>query len=137
TTNTPGATGGTIRLDVNESGTGIADLVGNAISGGFSDGPVYTLPAAPAAPVVNSPDAAQATSSDVVTVSGTAAADALVEVWTDASKTVLAGSQQLTGGATAYSISATLAANAVNNLVVTATDSLGNQSAAAAVPTIT
>src|SRR5205807_1987439 len=92
---------------------------------------------APAAPAVSSPNASHATSSASVTVSGTAESNALVKVWTDATKTVLAGSQQLTGGATAYSINATLAGNTVNNLVVTATDLPGNQSAATAVPAIT
>ncbi|MFL5798727.1 MAG: hypothetical protein ACJ77A_12450, partial [Actinomycetota bacterium] len=34
---------GTIRLDLNSSGTGIADAVGNPISGGFTTGQVYTV----------------------------------------------------------------------------------------------
>ncbi len=34
---------GTVRLDLNSSGTGIADLVGNAISGGFTGGDTYTI----------------------------------------------------------------------------------------------
>jgi VCBS repeat-containing protein len=39
-----GVTGdGTLGLDLNSSGTGIADLAGNAISGGFTAGQVYTI----------------------------------------------------------------------------------------------
>ena len=34
---------GTLRLDLNNSGTGITDAVGNAISGGFTSGDVYTI----------------------------------------------------------------------------------------------
>ncbi len=34
---------GTVRLDLNSSGTGIADLVGNAITGGFTGGDTYTI----------------------------------------------------------------------------------------------
>jgi hypothetical protein len=35
--------GGTLRLDLKSSNTGIADEVGNAVSGGFTDGQSYTL----------------------------------------------------------------------------------------------
>ncbi len=34
---------GTVRLDLNGSGTGIADLAGNAIAGGFTGGDTYTI----------------------------------------------------------------------------------------------
>jgi hypothetical protein len=34
---------GTLRLDLNASGTGIADLAGNAISGGYTSGQTYTV----------------------------------------------------------------------------------------------
>ena len=36
---------GTIRLDVNSSGTGIEDLAGNPLDGGFTSGEVYTITA--------------------------------------------------------------------------------------------
>ncbi|OPY96809.1 hypothetical protein A5906_00335 [Bradyrhizobium sacchari] len=39
-----GVTGdGTLRLDLNASGTGIADAAGNAVAGGFTGGDVYTV----------------------------------------------------------------------------------------------
>jgi hypothetical protein len=34
---------GTLRLDLNSSGTGITDLLGNAISGGYTSGQTYTI----------------------------------------------------------------------------------------------
>src|SRR5206468_5714280 len=34
---------GTVRLDLNSSGTGIADLAANGISGGFTGGETYTI----------------------------------------------------------------------------------------------
>jgi len=34
---------GTLRLDLNSTGTGIADAAGNAISGGFTSGQMYTI----------------------------------------------------------------------------------------------
>jgi hypothetical protein len=38
-----GSGSGTLRLDLKASGTGIVDTVGNAISGGFTSGQVYTV----------------------------------------------------------------------------------------------
>ncbi|MGB8170291.1 MAG: Ig-like domain-containing protein, partial [Chthoniobacteraceae bacterium] len=44
---------GTLRLDLKSSGTGIADLVGTPIAGGFSAGEVYTIIPANTAPVAD------------------------------------------------------------------------------------
>lgn len=47
---------GTLRLDLNASGTGIADAAGNAVSGGFTGGGVYTVHhTAPAVTAVSVP----------------------------------------------------------------------------------
>ena len=43
---------GTLRLDLNSSGTGIADAVGNPIAGGFTGGDTYTIDQTP--PVITS-----------------------------------------------------------------------------------
>lgn len=40
-----GTGSGTLRLDLNASGTGIQDMVGNPIAGGFTSGEEYTIPA--------------------------------------------------------------------------------------------
>jgi microcystin-dependent protein len=52
-----GVTGdGTLRLDLNAAGTGIADTAGNAVSGGFTGGGVYTVQhTAPTVTSVNVP----------------------------------------------------------------------------------
>src|SRR5919109_1010213 len=100
---------------------------------------------APGAPTVTSPANAVTVNTSPFSVTGTAEANSLVRIWTDANnngvkdagETTLRGSQQLSGGATSYSISATLTSNAANDLVVTATDAAGNESAAADVPRIT
>src|SRR6266567_3136861 len=47
-----GSGGGTIRLDLNSSGTGIADTAGNAITTGCTGGQTYTIDKTP--PVLNS-----------------------------------------------------------------------------------
>ncbi len=47
-----GSGDGTIRLDLNSSGTGIADTAGNAITTGFTGGQTYTIDKTP--PVLNS-----------------------------------------------------------------------------------
>ena len=46
---------GTVRLDLNASGTGITDAVGNAITGGFTSGQTYTLDHVTQTPTMTSP----------------------------------------------------------------------------------
>jgi hypothetical protein len=137
---------GTLRLDLNGSGTGITDTIGNPISSGFTIGQTYSIDTvAPNTPTVTSPTTAVTVNAASFTVTGTAEANALIRLWTDgnnngikdAGDTTLRGSQQLSGGATAYSISVTLTQNAANDLIVTATDAAGNEGAAADVPRIT
>jgi hypothetical protein len=98
---------------------------------------------APAAPVVASPEAVAVVNAATVTVTGTAEADSLVTVYVDVDSSgtftagdTVVGTQQLTGGATAYSITVDLAQDAVNRFLVTSTDAAGNESAAAAVPVV-
>src|SRR5205823_10996292 len=81
----------------------------------------------PAAPMVSSPSSSVITKDRAYAVTGTAEANALVRVWADANNNgmkdpgeALAGSQQLAGGATGYSVRVALKANADNSLVVTA-----------------
>lgn len=45
---------GTLRLDLKNSGTGIIDLAGNGITGGFTTGQVYTIDQTPPVPVISS-----------------------------------------------------------------------------------
>src|SRR5262249_13247377 len=101
--------------------------------------------AAPAAPIIISPSTSVVTSLTSFTILGTAEANALVRVWIDSNnngikdpgETTVAGSQQLTGGATTLPIPVPLTAGAVNHFLVTATDIAGNESIVAAVLPIT
>lgn len=103
-----------------------------------------TSPAVFAAdPTVASPAAAVVVNADSYVIEGVADADALVQVWADANDNglldtdeALKGSQQLAGGATAYTISVALAQDAPNNFLVTTTDAMGTQSAPTDIPTI-
>ncbi|MBI2906509.1 MAG: CHRD domain-containing protein [Chloroflexi bacterium] len=108
------------------------DAVGN-------EGPAATVPTitalAPAAPVITQPAAAVTVAAANFTIQGTAQANTLVKV-KNAAGTVV-GQQQLTGGATAFSISVTLVANTANNFTVTATDATPVEGSPATVPTIT
>lgn len=99
----------------------------------------------PAAPTLTSPTLAVSTNAATYTLTGTAEANALLQAWVDANnnnvkdanENTVAGFQQLTGGTTAFSFSASLTANAANNFVLMATDAAANQSPARDVPTIT
>ncbi|MDB5008643.1 MAG: hypothetical protein JWP45_3036 [Mucilaginibacter sp.] len=61
-----GVTGdGTLRLDLNSSGTGITDAAGNAISGGFTAGQVYTIDHTPPTITLSAPSVAFTTTGPV------------------------------------------------------------------------
>ncbi len=99
---------------------------------------------APVAPLVTIPAAAATVNAASYLVQGTTEANSLVTIYVDADNDsvvdageTLAAQQQLTGGATSYSISTSLTQDAANNFVVTATDAAGNVSPVADVPTIT
>jgi len=49
---------GTLRLDLNNANTGIFDLVGNPISGGFTTGDVYTIDNTPPTVTISAPSVA-------------------------------------------------------------------------------
>ncbi|MBN9522998.1 hypothetical protein J0H58_31545, partial [bacterium] len=98
----------------------------------------------PAAPVVTGPTTPVVVNAPTVTIAGTAEADSLVTVYVDADGSgtytpgdTIADTQQLTGGATAYSITVPLAQDAVNLFVVTSTDAAENESVATTIPAIT
>jgi len=134
------------------AGATLRDAVGNSailtIPAGQSlanlrDIVIDTTPPAP--PTVTNPASATTVPSTTTTlnITGNAEADSLVQVWNDidnngaidGGETVVA-SQQLTGGATSFSISVSLATGD-NNFVVTATDAANNRSSPTDVPTIT
>jgi hypothetical protein len=97
----------------------------------------------PATPSVTNPSTGSSTRNNTYTITGTAEANSLVRVWVDANANgrkdageSLAGSQQLSGGSTLYSVSVSLKRNSANEFVVTATDAAGNESQSADVATI-
>lgn len=76
---------GTLGLNLKASGTGIVDLAGNPISGGFT-GPVYTIDqSAPAAPVVVMPANGSTVNSLKPTISGTAEPNSMIHITIDGS----------------------------------------------------
>ena len=98
----------------------------------------------PALPTVTSPTTAMAVNAGATTITGTAEANSLVRIYKDFNGNgvidigdAVVGFEQLTGGATTYSITVPLAQNSANNFLATATDAGGNQSAPIAVPTVT
>ena len=99
---------------------------------------------APTAPTVTAPAGLVSVSKPSVPITGKAEANSLIRVYRDVnnngridSEDTVVGFQMLANGATSYSINVPLTANAANNFLVTATDSVGNRSAAVDVPTVT
>ncbi|MCX6022923.1 MAG: Ig-like domain-containing protein, partial [Chloroflexi bacterium] len=122
------------------------DLGGNAMASAYSF--VFKTgagaAAAPSAPAVTTPQARDWTAGTQYSISGAAAADTLVQVWTDGgtagtidgSDTVVA-SLQLAGGLTTWTLAVPLTLSADNLFQVTAANSAGARSTSAAVPIIT
>ncbi|MCX6800432.1 MAG: Ig-like domain-containing protein, partial [Candidatus Falkowbacteria bacterium] len=90
---------------------------------------------APVAPTITSPLIATIINAANYSINGTAEADSLVKIYNTSSAVI--GTQQLTGGATSFGISVSLAQNVANNFTVKATDVAGNEGVAGTVPTIT
>ncbi len=80
----------------------------------------------PDAPVITAPTEIKYVNADNYTITGTAEANSLVQVYNSVFSVV--ASQQLAGGAISFSISAPLAQNSANNFTVTAKDAAGNES---------
>jgi hypothetical protein len=129
---------GTLRLDLNPSGTGIQNAGGTPVAGGYTAGQTFSLdhtaPAAPAAFAMAAADDSGASNSDAVTsvaaphFSGTAVAGAAVTLYDTDGSTVL-GTATADGSGNWTIASATLAAGA-HTLTVRQADAAGNVSAA-------
>lgn len=93
-------------------------------------------------PVISTPSAAVITNSSSLTIEGTAPANSLVRIYLDAGNDgstagdQVAGTQQLAGGATTFSITVNLPLNAMSHYLATA-DIGGTESAPAGVPPVT
>ncbi len=98
----------------------------------------------PTLPVVLTPSTSTSVNAGATTITGTAQADSLVRIYKDFNHNgiidigdAVVGTEQLSGGATSYSITVPLDQNAANSFLVTATDAASNQTVPVVVPTVT
>jgi hypothetical protein len=125
---------GTLRLDLNSSGTGVADTAGNVVSSGFTSGQTYTIDTTPPlAPVIlaisNDTGASstdQITTDTTLVLSGTAEANSVVTL---SRNTVQIGATTADGsGAWTFDYSATTLGEGTHTFTATARDAAGNVS---------
>ncbi|NVD99869.1 Ig-like domain-containing protein [Massilia sp. BJB1822] len=134
---------GTLRLDLNGSGTGIKNGSSVDIGGGYTSGQSYTLdhsaPAAPSAPDLDSgsdsgsSNSDNLTSSTTPTFSGTAEANSTVTLYANGG--TLLGSTTA-DGAGKWSITAATMSAGSHTVTAKAIDAAGNVSAASAALTV-
>jgi hypothetical protein len=128
---------GTLRLDLNSSGTGIQSLSGGTIAGGYTAGQTFSLdhtaPAAPAALAVN-PGSDSGTQGDGISstttpvIGGTAEANATVILY-DSDGTTVLGTTTADGSGN-WSITSATLAEGTHTLTAKQVDAAGNVSAA-------
>lgn len=119
----------------------------NRDDGGGVDMGAYEFGAGGAAttpPSVSDPASVTVVNATSYNIMGTAPADSLVRIYSDANNNgvvdgadAVVGSQQLTGGATAFSISVSLTQDVDNNFTATSDDGSSGESNPVNVPTIT
>jgi hypothetical protein len=130
---------GTLRLDLNGSGTGIQNGSSIAIASGYTSGQTYTLdhtaPVAPSTPDLHAGSDSGSSSSDDLTndntptLIGTAESGSTVTLY-DTNGTTVLGTTTATGGN--WSITASTLAVGSHTLTAKATDAAGNVSSASA-----
>lgn len=123
---------GTLRLDLNNSGTGVTDGAGNVVSG-FTAGQAYTLdhtpPAAPSTPDMTSGTDTGQSSTDNITANntpvftGTAESGSTVTLY-DFNGTTVLGTTTADGGN--WSITSSTLSDGAHTLTAKATDAAGN-----------
>lgn len=135
---------GTLRLDLNGSGTGIQNDASVSIAGGYNSGQTYTLDhSAPAAPSLFLSPASDTgvsntdgiTSATTLVFTGTAEANSSVTLY-DTDGTTALGTTTA-DGIGAWSITSSSLTSQTHSLTVKAVDAAGNVSAASAVKTVT
>jgi hypothetical protein len=132
-------------LTQNAANNFLATCYNGSLESSPTDVPTITEDSiAPAQPAVTSPAAVASVPATTFNIVGTAEANSLVQVVRDLNNNgavdggePVVGSQQLTAGGTAFSISTPLLSAQANNFVVIATDAAANVSNPADVPTIT
>jgi hypothetical protein len=128
---------GTLRLDLNTSGTSIQSAAGIAIAGGYTSGASYTLdhtaPSAPSVPVIKTTSDSGTindgiTSVKTPTVTGTSEAHAHITLYDTDGATVLGSATA--DGSGQWSITSVMLNEGAHVLSTKAVDAVGNVSAA-------
>ncbi|HVW95540.1 MAG TPA: Ig-like domain-containing protein, partial [Mucilaginibacter sp.] len=129
---------GTLRLDLNNSGTGIIDAVGNEQTTGYTSGETYlvdqTPPSAPSTPDLAAASDAGTSSTDNVTnvttprFNGNAEVGSTVTLYDTDGSTVLG--TITANGSGKWSIQSSTLAEGTHTITATATDAAGNVSSA-------
>jgi len=129
---------GTLRLDLNSSGTGILNGSSVAITGGYTAGQSFTLdhtaPASPSTPMMTSATDTGISASDAITsnqtptFTGTGQANATVTLY-DTDGTTVLGSASVDGSGN-WSVTSSVLAAGSHALTVKQVDAAGNTSAA-------
>ncbi len=129
---------GTLRLDLNDAGTAITDLAGQAITSGYTNGEAYTIDGtAPAAPAITAVSEDSGVEGDLVTVdatlvlSGTAEANSIVTI-TRVGTGVIGSTNANGSGEWSFDYTGTTLPGGTNVFTATATDAAGNVSAVSA-----
>lgn len=127
---------GTLRLDLNDAGTGITDLAGQPIATGFTNGEVYEidniLPGAPAITAISEDtgvDGDFLTVDATLVLSGTAEASSIVTL-TRVGTGIIGTTNADGSGAWSFDYTGTVLPDGTNVFTVTATDAAGNISPA-------
>lgn len=136
-----GITGdGSLRLDLNSSGTGIQTGSNIAIAGGYTTGQTFALdhtaPAMPSMLTLSPVSDTGVTNITTPTFTGTAEAGSTVTLYDTDGVTVLGSTTAATGDTWSLTIASPLSAG-VHSLTVRATDAAGNQSASSDVLVVT
>lgn len=129
---------GTLRLNLNASGTGIANGNASPIAGGYSSGEIYildnTAPSTPSLAIAPASDSGllgdRITNVTTPTLTGTAEGNSTVRLYGGDGTTLLGTATA--DGSGSWSITSSALAEGSHSLTVTATDAVGNISNASA-----
>ena len=129
---------GTLRLDLNDTGTGITDLAGQSITNGFTDGEVYAIDSVvPAAPAFTGISEDTGVDGDLVTVDptlilyGTAETNILVTLTLVGTGTIGSTNADISGN-WSFDYTGTALPEGTNVFTAIASDGAGNVSASSA-----
>ncbi|MBT3267495.1 tandem-95 repeat protein [Candidatus Poribacteria bacterium] len=134
---------GTLRLDVNDSGTGIENGAVEALDGGYTSGEEYTVdntaPAVPGTPDLDGVSDTNTSTDDITNdttpnISGTSDASVTITLTSDLDGSV---GSTTSDGSGDWAVTASTLQEGVHSLTATATDSVGNVSSASTALSVT